>query len=387
MPRSEESVAVRENLILLLEEHRAAGTIPTSHRFLFYELVARGVIAKHREEGGRADAVSSRELFRLREEGLIEWEEITDETRSLEDYAGYPSVGRAWLSWLSAVKLDPWLPRRAPLILTESRSLAGALRKLAREYRTLLCATNGQVGGFLHTDIGPRLVPAMLVFYLGDYDLAGNDIEYNTRTELEKIVGGRLAWRRVALTGAQVQAHSLPVIDKTDGRFLFDGGEHGAVETEALKQEVITDLVRDALDADLPFSLDETLENEKAEREILRKELLLAFPELEEEKRDPPEEPELTDELIEIAEEMEAAHLLRKAEGKLRRAYSKAGKTVSRTEISQFLLQLNNSGLSVDRITEISSSRLSRAIAGKISFESLVYIAPCKRLIAPCRRF
>jgi hypothetical protein len=71
------------------------------------------------------------------------------------------------------IDLDPWTPRRPPIILTESRSLAGALRNLAIEYRVLLAATNGQCSGFLHTDIAPALRPRQRALYLGDYDLAG----------------------------------------------------------------------------------------------------------------------------------------------------------------------------------------------------------------------
>lgn len=71
------------------------------------------------------------------------------------------------------------------------------LDTLASEYRVLIAANNGQCGGFLHTDVGPRLSERQRVFYLGDYDLSGSDIEYNTYKVLEKIVGPR-AWERIA---------------------------------------------------------------------------------------------------------------------------------------------------------------------------------------------
>jgi len=167
-------------LIILLEEHRREGTIPTSHRFLFYELVARSIIAKHADGKSRADALSNRILTALRDEGIIPWEWIADETRSLNDYSEPDKIGPAWLSNLRLMRLNPWKPRRPPFILTESRSLAVVLDNLAYEYRTLVAATNGQCGGFLHTDVAPKLRPRQRVLYLGDYNLAGNDIEYNT---------------------------------------------------------------------------------------------------------------------------------------------------------------------------------------------------------------
>src|SRR5215208_7784260 len=76
----------------LLREHEADGAIPTSIRFLFYELLDRGAIPKvYRKpdgtEGKRtpgqdiADAVKV-----LRETGKVPWSWIVDETRTLENW-------------------------------------------------------------------------------------------------------------------------------------------------------------------------------------------------------------------------------------------------------------------------------------------------------------
>ena len=56
------------------------------------------------------------------------------------------------------------------------------LRSLAAEYLAPISATNGQVGGFLRTDVAPLLVGnERPVFYLGDLDLSGDQIEQNTQ--------------------------------------------------------------------------------------------------------------------------------------------------------------------------------------------------------------
>ena len=86
------------------------------------------------------------------------WDWIVDETRSLEDYTGYPTIKQGVLAQLPYIKLDPWRGR-APLILTESRSLAGVLRAVASDIARRIAATNGQCGGFLRTDIAPLLQP------------------------------------------------------------------------------------------------------------------------------------------------------------------------------------------------------------------------------------
>jgi hypothetical protein len=369
MNRSDSRAAkIREALIVLIEEHRAQGTIPTSHRFLFYELVVRAIIAKHGDNSVRMDSVTDKELTYLRERGIIEWDEIVDETRSLEYNNAFASVRIGLAAQLPYIRLDPWRPRRRPLILTESRSLAGALRNLASEYRVYLAATNGQCGGFLHTDIGPALVPGQLVLYLGDYDLVGNDIEYNTRRVLEEIVGGRLAWRRIALTAAQVAAHNLPKITKTDDRFLGDAGLHEAVETEALNQLTITNIVRDTLESILPIPLVQTLAREEAERAALKRRLR---PSASEQVEEETEEPELTPDLIAIAEEMDSAHWLRQARGKLRRAFKKAGIEPSAAETEAFLQSALDLGVP---LPDRSSSRIARVLKGEKSLESLLLL-------------
>jgi hypothetical protein len=259
---------LREALLQLLEEHRQAGTIPTSARFLFYELVARGIISKEHEGNARADSPVSKALTTLRKTGVIPWDWIADETRSVKDYRGVASIKEGIFERLERIRLDPW-EGESPFVLTESRSLAGVLETLCYRYGVQIAATNGQCQGFLHTDVAPALRPDTTVLYFGDLDLCGGDIEGNTREVLESIVGS-LQWARLALTPAQVSQYQLPKITKTDRRFKHGGGEHEAVETEALSQSVIVQILEDRLLQLLPEPLADVSARADAEREIIR---------------------------------------------------------------------------------------------------------------------
>ena len=53
------------------------------------------------------------------------------ETRSVEDYTGYKTIMQDVLATLPGIGLNSWI-YTPPLILTESRSLAGVLRGRAR---------------------------------------------------------------------------------------------------------------------------------------------------------------------------------------------------------------------------------------------------------------
>jgi hypothetical protein len=81
----------------LLREHQAQGDdgLPTSSRFLFYELVQRKVISKKPKGEGKAKIREARPdiplqeaLTYLRKHGIIPWDWITDETRPLSDFTG-----------------------------------------------------------------------------------------------------------------------------------------------------------------------------------------------------------------------------------------------------------------------------------------------------------
>jgi hypothetical protein len=260
---------LRSALRILLDEHVRDSAIPTSARFLFYELVMREILSKQKKEKGRCpDQDMQDALTDLRESGDVPWEWIIDETRSLDDFTGYRTIQ----DYVLGVLLDPWEGEQ-PLILTESRSLAGVLRAACREYSICIASTNGQCRGFLHTRIAPMLHEDHRVLYLGDFDLCGNDIEQNTKSVLERASGKLLLWERLALTHEQVIAYDLPKIIKTDRRFSNGGGTHEAVETEALSQRIILEIVRNRLDELLPESLESVQERADTQQAIIRQKL------------------------------------------------------------------------------------------------------------------
>jgi hypothetical protein len=79
---------------------------------------------------------------------------------------------------------------------------------------------------------------------------------------------GKLRWERLALTEKQAQTFNLPTIMKPDRRFR-PAKMMPAIETEALKQEVIVEIVRSQLDAMLSQPIERVLEREKRQRKRL----------------------------------------------------------------------------------------------------------------------
>jgi hypothetical protein len=272
---------LQRECLRLLREHEAAGAIPTSIRFLFYELLDRDVIPKvYRYPDGTekkrtpsqdiSDAVT---VLRELDSHAIPWGWIVDETRTLEGWRYAESVQSYVEEVLPVARIDLWGGDPPPLILCESRSLAGVLRDIARDYLCPIAATNGQAGGFLHTEIAPLVAEpgGRRVLYLGDLDLSGSRIEANTRAVLEGY--GELEWEKVAITDVQVRESAFPVKTKLDYRFkpacAFD-----AVETEALGQARIMELLRERLEAVVPEPLAEVLRREEQQRVQVRARLV-----------------------------------------------------------------------------------------------------------------
>jgi hypothetical protein len=205
-----------------------------------------------------------------REAGLVPWHWITDETRSIAIWAFAPTIIKAAIAELPSLRIDAWGGEPPPLILTESRGVAGALRNTCAEYLVPVTSTNGQVGGFLRTDIVPQLTTGQRVLYFGDHNPAGTQIEANTRRVLER-EGGPLDWDRVAVTDEQARIVGLPPKPGTDRRFR-DGNPHVSYECEALGQGQLVQTLRERLDNMLLEPLARVLERKaRQRRQVLRR--------------------------------------------------------------------------------------------------------------------
>ena len=278
-------VALRRLLL-----HQQEGMLPTSCRFVFYEMEQAGEATKptrtgqRREQGwppGESDIIDA--LTRLRERRLVPWEWVADETRGLDNWGYGVDALDHLTSLVEQVRVSPWGDTPPPLILCESRGMQGVLRNMAAEFLCPIGGTAGQTAGFLHREVAPLFTTytgdeERLVLYVGDLDAQGLDIEANSRRTLEKatslefVVG--LNWERLALTEAQ--AGEMTAVMKTDRR-RTDLTARPAYEVEALGQRRALELIRAGIEALLPEGLDEAKARETRQKDALRA-YLEAFP-------------------------------------------------------------------------------------------------------------
>src|SRR5215217_998693 len=80
---------LQREVLKVLVEHRDDGALPTSGRFVFYELEGRGVVPKVylRPDGSQKPRTPAQDvadaLYFLREKGIVPWSWLVDETRDL----------------------------------------------------------------------------------------------------------------------------------------------------------------------------------------------------------------------------------------------------------------------------------------------------------------
>lgn len=255
----------------VLRRYEERGELPTSARFVYYDLKQSDYPLKtHARRRADTDVIEA--CMHLRNVGLVPWKWFSDETRSVTLAYAAPTLRRWLADMLDHARLDPWGEVLRPMIICESRGVRAALRATANRYCVPMFSSNGQAGGFLRTDVAPLLESKTPVGYFGDWNPAGQSIEDNTRDVLEDVVGGDLDWTRLAITDQQAETEGLPPKPATDGRYR-DGRPHDSYEAEALGATRLVGIATDWLDGLTPEPIAAVLGRETGQRQQLREDL------------------------------------------------------------------------------------------------------------------
>jgi hypothetical protein len=141
------------------------GEIPTSIRFVFYELEQAGLQSKRAKNLDGSDSKRKPDqnlidaLTHLREHDLIPWGWVVDESRDVSTWLYADSVAEYLANSVELANIDrfPGVPR--PIILCESRGVAGVLeRGVAYEYLVTVCPCGGNCHGFFCAPRWPSIL-------------------------------------------------------------------------------------------------------------------------------------------------------------------------------------------------------------------------------------
>lgn len=204
--KSQESLRLIEASYQILEEIQ-----PASVRAVCYRLFTKAIIP-NMSKGSTAKV--SKQLVYARENGIIPWEWIVDETRSEETIATWRDTSSIIEAAVNEYRRDYWQdqPNRVE-IWSEKGTVRGSVSPVLDKYGVTFRAMHGYSSATVINNIADesnRSDKPLTAFYCGDFDPSGkhmSDIDLPNR--LRKY-GGTLRIERIALTDIDVLTGKLP---------------------------------------------------------------------------------------------------------------------------------------------------------------------------------
>lgn len=253
---------------------------PLNARQYNYRAEAAGIMRKTKSTWNIGNTV----LVALRDEGILPWDAVTDSVRTWEPWPAngsenpedhLHSVVRSFLRSWRYLHLPRWHRQpTVPILITEKHGLIPFFERHTDELETTVYAIRGQAGkSHLRKFFVPFVADILrhgqeiALFYLGDYDDEGYQIQENLRETLAKF-GIPLIPKRLALTPELVASQGIR-LDPLNPKSTISGKYvEGKAELEALDPDVLARIIRDAIeplvDEDALHSRDEALEEIKS---------------------------------------------------------------------------------------------------------------------------
>ncbi len=264
---------------------------PLTVRQIYYQLVAREIIANNRKEYQNI----SRLLTRMREEHLVPWSAIVDRSRRMVEKRGTSSI-EDHIRENAAYLFDGYNrclvqnQENYVEVWTEKDALSSIFEDAVWKYCCRIVVCRGQISATFLNEYAERAEAAIkrgqepVILYYGDLDPTG--------MRIPEIIGNKLIDRyglvvnidRIALWPEDVDRHNLPFnpdatkkADPNHAWYCSRGYGDYSVELDALHPEtlinIIDDALRDHLDIDDMICQQDIQEDER----LLLKRLKLKF--------------------------------------------------------------------------------------------------------------
>lgn len=257
----------------IIAEYAEAG-FDLTLRQLYYQFISRDLFPESWADSVTGSTNNERSYDKLgiiiadgRMAGLIDWDAITDRTRSVNRNAHWDSPASIIAACASQFRLDKWLrqPRHVE-VFVEKEALLGVIDGVCRELDVPFFACRGYSSVSALWEAGhERMRPIMAqphkeqlsVLYLGDHDPSGLDMDRDLKERLQLFVGHlnnvatEIEVVRLALTRAQIDEFDPPpnpakISDVRAAKYISEHGQ-SCWELDALEPNVIVDLVRTAV--------------------------------------------------------------------------------------------------------------------------------------------
>jgi hypothetical protein len=228
---------------------------PATVRAVCYRLFVRGLIP-NMSKGSTASV--GEQLVYAREEAIIPWSHIVDETRSVERIECWRDLEHHLDDFCNEHTIDPWedQPERV-IVVSEKGTVRGTLGPVLTEMRVRFLVAHGYASATAAYDLAQASLEhnrPTRVIYVGDHDPSGMHMsEVDLPRRLERYAGD-VQITRVAITGDDIASSASELTfqasEKTsDCRhrwYLENYGEH-CMELDAMPPPELRERVRKAI--------------------------------------------------------------------------------------------------------------------------------------------
>jgi len=246
---------------------------PITLRGLMYQVVSAGWLPstdqQHYSRIGRI-------LTTLRESGVVPFGWIVDNVRETDKPSSWSGLRDYVETVQDAYRLDYWsrLPEYVHVIC-EKDAVSGTLAPITRRLDVALSPIRGYVSlSFSHeiAETWNKITKPIHVYYLGDFDASGFDLERDLKAKLGRYCQRSFTWQRLALNAEDFATFNLiPLAPKTtDRRCAAFIREHGSrcAELDAIPPTELRRRVQQAIESHIPQEEWQRLQTvERLERE------------------------------------------------------------------------------------------------------------------------
>jgi hypothetical protein len=196
--------------------------------------------------------------LRLRRVVPFSW--VVDNIRSTEKPSSWSGLADFADTVKDAYRLDFWasLPDYV-CIIAEKDTAAGRIAPVTREYDVPLHPLRGFSSTTFAYAIGEqwrRIEKPINVYFIGDHDPSGRDIERSIRQRLNEFAEKEFAWSRLAVEPEHFEQFNIIPLEpkKKDTRYQRFVQAYGprCAEVEAIPADVLRDMVRNAIESHIP---------------------------------------------------------------------------------------------------------------------------------------
>jgi hypothetical protein len=236
----------------LLDAHK-----PDTVRGNMYLVVSHGWLP---DTGDKSYDRVQRLLVRLRECGAVPFSWVVDNVRSTIKPSSWSGLADFADTVKDAYRLDFWarLPEYIEIIV-EKDTVAGKLAVVTREYDVPLHPIRGYNSTTFCWQIArgwDDITKPIIIYYIGDHDPSGRDLERDVRVRLERYAKRPFKWVRLAVNPEHfAQFDIIPLKPKkTDSRYRKFVAKYGTAcaEVEAIPATDLREMVRTAIESHIP---------------------------------------------------------------------------------------------------------------------------------------